>query len=385
MTRRRFFARWVARSLRGSLGASAVGTLSLAVSAALVFTAVAVTSGVGAQLGRELQVYGANVVLVPRLAPLRFGVGAIELGDVAEERTLEVAALARVPGNVVDVVAPGLSLRVRAAGRDLGAIGYDLGALRRMNPTWRVAPRWPERAAEVLVGVTLGARLGVTPGASLELRVADRRALVTVAALVETGGGEDENLVLPLALAQELAARPGQASLALVRVRTVERSADDSARLLEAAIPGSEARTLQQVARGEAALLAKVRSLLLLVAAALAAATAFTVSGTLGVLLLARRQELGLCLALGATPARLRGLLLAETGAAGLAGGVAGCAVGACATEAVAHTVFGVFVPVGGGAPAAALAAALAIALGAAVWPVHRALQLSPCDTLREP
>jgi putative ABC transport system permease protein len=383
VTGRRFFARWLARSLRANATTSGVGTLSLAVSAALVFTVSAVSSGIEGQLGRELRGYGANAVLVPRLAPLRFGVGTLDVGDVSEEGTLSVADLARLPASLVETVAPGLALRAEAAGREVAATGYDLPALRRLNPLWRVAPRWPEGGREVLLGATLAARLRLAPGATLDVRVGGRSAAVAVAGVVETGGPEDESLVLPLALAQELAGRPGRASLALARVAVAERDADAAARLVEAELPGAEARTVQQVARAEAALLRKVRRLLVLVAAAVAAAAAFTVSGTLGVLLAARRHELGLCLALGATPGRLRALLLAEAAVSGLAGGAAGCLLGAAAAEAIARGVFGAFVPIGAGAPALALAAALAVAVGASVWPVRRAVRISPCDTLR--
>lgn len=382
----RFFARWLARSLRASAGTGAVGTLSLAVSAALVFTVAAVSSGIEGQLGRELRAYGANVVLVPRVAALRYGVGSIDVGQVAEERTLSTAELARLPGALVDPVAPGLAVRATVDGREVAATGYDLAALRRLNPTWRVAPGWPREAREVLVGARLAARLRVAPGARLDLRGGAAAAAATIAGVVETGGPEDEGLVLPLALAQELAGRPGRASLALARVPAGgARGVEEAARRLEAELPGVEARTIQQVARAEAALLGKVRRLLLLVAAAVVAATAFTVSGTLGVLLLARRQELGLCLALGATTGRLRALLLAEAAASGLAGGAAGCLLGGVAAQAIAQGVFGASVPVTAGAPALALGATLAVALGASIWPVARALRVSPCDTLRAP
>jgi putative ABC transport system permease protein len=150
-------------------------------------------------------------------------------------------------------------------------------------------------------------------------------------------------------------------------------------------VPGSEARTVSQVARAEGALLEKVRRLLLLVTLALAAAAAFTVSGTLGVLLLARRQEIGLYLALGAGAERVRGLLLAEAAASGIAGGIGGSILGAAAAEAIAATVFGGLVPITWMGPSLALATALALALGAALWPVERALRLSPIDTLRAP
>ena len=381
--RSRFFARWLARSLRGTLASGAVASASLAVTSAMVFTLVAVSAGVPAQLGAELRAYGANVLLLPRMAPLRFGMGAFELGAVAEERTLEERTLADLPAALVDGVAAGLLVRVRAGGLEVGAAGWDLAALRRLNPLWRVTPRWPEGTDEVMVGATAASRLGLRAGDRLLLGEGPRRAEVRVAAVVETGGGEDENLFLPLALAQELSGKAGRISLALVRARLDGAPAEAVAAALERAVPGGEARTLRQVARAEASLLEKVERLLLIVTVALGAATAFTVAGTLGVLVLARRQEIGLCLALGASPGTVASLLLAEAALTGLVGGLGGCLLGAAAAEAIARGVFGSLVPLGADAALWALGAALAVALGAAVWPVRRAVGPSPCDILR--
>jgi len=381
-----FFGRWLRRSLARNLAAGAIATASLALSSALVFCLVAVSGGVEGQLGRELAAYGANLLVLPKSAPLRFGLGSLELGPVEEERRLAEADVLRLPsaGVGVESVAPALLARVRVGGASAGAVGYPFDALRRLNPLWRVVPRWPE-GGEAMVGVSLAGRLALAPGREVEVDAGGRTARVRLAATVETGGPEDEDLFLPLALLQDLTGRRGEASLALVRADLASRPADAAARAIEAAVPGAEARTLAQVARAEGALLAKVRRLLLLVTVALGAATAFTVSGTLGVLLLARRQEIGLCLALGAAAATVRRLLLAEAAASGLAGGLGGCLLGALAAETIAASVFGTLVPVGWAPAPLALATALALALGAALWPVARALQASPCDTLRAP
>jgi putative ABC transport system permease protein len=383
--RDRFARRWLARSLRGTLASTAVATLSLSLSAALVFALVAVRRGVGEQLGRELASYGANLLVLPESAPLRFGLGALELGPVEEERSLPEAALRALPqarGAGVETVAPGLLARVDLDGEPVAAAGWPLDALQRLNPLWRVRPAWPG-AGEAMIGTSLAGRLRIAAGASVEVRASAGQARVRIAAIVETGGAEDENLFLPIDLLQRLAGRPGEASFALVRANLSGRAPGDAARAVAAAVPGADVRTLSQVAQAEASLLAKVARLLLLVTVALAAATAFTVSGTLGVLLLGRRQEIGLYLALGAGPARVRALLLAEATAAGLAGGVAGCLLGLAAAEAIALSVFGAPISISWAATPAALAAALLIALGSAIWPVRRALQVNPCDILR--
>lgn len=387
MTGRAFFLRWLSRSLRGSLASGAVATASLALAAALVFALATVSAGVRAQLGRELVAYGANLLVLPRSAPLRFGLGTLELGPVEEERALAEVDLVRLPGlpgSPVETVAPGLLARVEIGGRPAGAIGYPLDALRRLNPLWRVLPAWPG-PGEAMAGASLADRLGLRAGAELEVAAAGRTARIRLAGLVETGGPEDENLFLPLEVVQALAGRPGQASLALVRTRVAAAAPDEAARAVEAAVPGAEARTLAQVAHAEASLLEKVTRLLALAALAIGAASAFTVSGTLGVLLLGRRREIGLCLALGAGEGRVSALLLAEAGALGLAGGLLGCLAGAAAAEAIALTVFGEVVPLAPWAAPLALAVAMILSLGAAAWPVRRAVSASPCDTLRAP
>jgi ABC-type antimicrobial peptide transport system permease subunit len=76
---------------------------------------------------------------------------------------------------------------------------------------------------------------------------------------------------------------------------------------------------------------------------------------------------------------------VAEAVASGLLGGVAGCALGALAAEAIAVSVFGAAVPIALHAAPLAIACALALSVGAAAWPIERALRISPCDTLRAP
>jgi len=172
-----FFGRWLRRSLRRNLAAGAVATASLALSSALVFCLVAVSGGVEGQLGKELAAYGANLLVLPESAPLRFGLGALELGPVEEERHLAEADALRLPsaGIGVETVAPALLARVEVAGTPAGAVGYPLDALRRLNPLWRVSPRWPA-GEEAMLGASLAARLSLAPGAEVDVATGGRSA-----------------------------------------------------------------------------------------------------------------------------------------------------------------------------------------------------------------
>lgn len=115
-------------------------------------------------------------------------------------------------------------------------------------------------------------------------------------------------------------------------------------------------------------------------------ATVLAAIGLYGVLaynVAQRTRELGLRLALGATPARLRALVLAQVGFMGLVGGLAGLAGALSAGRAAGAILFGL----SGYDPAVLLGAATvlsAVVFAAGYLPAHRASQVAPMEALRQ-
>lgn len=383
-----FFPRWLKRSLTGAFLKGAVSTASLAVVSCLIFCLVSVSSGIGPQLGRELSAYGANIILLPKTTPLQFGLGSYKIGmpgSKADIRIDDLKKLRTAPVSAqVENYAPGLVANVKVRGADAGAAGYAFDALKKLNPLWRVEPRWPGSDSEAMIGEILAGRLGIKTGDSVEVSSGSRKAAVRIVAMVETGGGEDMKIFVSLAVLQRLTDKAGSASMALVRVKTCCQPVDKTGAQINEQVPGVEARTLRQVASAEESLLKKVSRLLWFVTIVVSVATAFTVAGTIGVLLLGRRREIGLCMALGATAGKMRLLFLSEAAFSGLAGGLAGCLLGAVAAEAVSRSVFGTPFNLGFSAALPAVAAPLLISVFASLWPVVKALRISPCEALRE-
>src|SRR5262249_17989890 len=79
------------------------------------------------------------------------------------------------------------------------------------NPWWHVDGRWfGDDAAECVVGAALAHRLGIAMGQTLEVHTGDRTTRMQVVGIVSTGGQEDDAILAPLAVAQQLSNRPGE-------------------------------------------------------------------------------------------------------------------------------------------------------------------------------
>jgi putative ABC transport system permease protein len=95
-----------------------------------------------------------------------------------------------------------------------------------------------------------------------------------------------------------------------------------------------------------------------------------------------RVREIGLRKALGATPGVIRQQFLIEASTLGLAGGLAGAALGIIGAEVIPHFISNK-ITVSGFATAGAVVVAVAIGIVFGVYPASRAAKLAPIEALR--
>lgn len=188
---------------------------------------------------------------------------------------------------------------------------------------------------ELMVGSNAAARLRIKPGQTL---VIDGRAL-RVAGIYRSGISlEDDGVVLPLALTQQLSRRPAEISMIAILIApgygelAVERS-------IERAVPGTLALgDPSEVARvdtnsriiNKAAIIIAVLALLL---------GAVVVINTMAMAVIERRREFGVLAAVGWSHARIARLILGESAAVSLVGTGVGLAVGALASVLLVHAL----------------------------------------------
>src|SRR6266853_351256 len=191
---------------------------------------------------------------------------------------------------------------------------------------------WPnDDSQNILVGDRLAAKLGKKPGDTLD--VAGRQ--LTIFGILSTGAVEDDQIVAPLALAQQMIGKPGAVRRVYVSALTKPPDAlavrdpksmspevydrwycspyvESIAYQLQEVIPHSHAEQIRQVAQNEGTVLSRIKGLMLLVTLAALFASALAVSAAMATAIYERRVEIGLMKALGAGDLVVSAIFFAE-------------------------------------------------------------------------
>ncbi len=378
------FWRMVSGSVRHRRGRLSIVLVAIALGSTLVSGLFNLSGDIGQQVGQELRAYGANILIRPRDPSIVVGSGALEFGTIAAAQTIAEADLKVVEQNqAVTGIVPYLHALVEINGQPAILTGVDLASVQANNPWWQVQGQWPQADDELLVGTRVAERLALETGGRLTVGYGNETWTLRVAGILETGGDEDDQLIVDLDAAQALTDQPGQVDLVMVSAVATDQPLDEIAQELQTQMPGAEVRTLAQFAQAEKAVLDKVRLLLGLVAALVMLTGALTVGGTLHTITIERRVEIGLMKALGATNRRVTGLFLAEALSTGAIGGLLGYMAGVGLAITIGRRVFDATITLTPVGLPLTIIMALGVTLLASLLPMQRAAQVDPAKTLK--
>jgi putative ABC transport system permease protein len=430
----------LARRLRRKL----LSVLAVALGIAAAATVGTLSLDIGDKISHELRSYGANLSITPAADSLAISVGGVDYRPAGSGAYLAEAELVKLKQifwrNNIVAFTPFLYVPAKINGQRAVLIGtwfekplhvdksqvFATG-LERLHPAWKVEGEWPDDqdATGVLVGSRLAARLHLRVGSTITLscggtppersfRAGTRPAPTAHAAdafevrgVIETGGGEDDQALAPLATVQRLAGLEGKVRRVEVSALTKPEDAfarSDLSKLspeeldrwyctpyassiayqIQQAIPEAEVKPIYQVADTEGRIMNRVGIVMGVLALAALVTSGLAVASMMLAMALERRTEIGLFKSLGATDARVATLLLLEAGVVGLAGGIAGYLLGSVLAWRVGLAVFGASVGLHLVMLPVSLALALAVTLASSALPLARALKASPAVVLRD-
>lgn len=407
------------RQKRRKLLAVAAITLGVTVATAMI----AVATDIGDKINRELRTIGANLVVTPQEDTLDVEIGGVNLKPPSDGAFLNEADLPKIKGifwqNNITGFAPMLPVNVAVerggTRQDVTLLGtyfqktlsygrdqFTTG-VRNTHPWWKVTGAWPDDdSRDVLVGERLADHYGVKAGETLT--VAGRK--LRVSGILSTGGAEDDQMVAPLGLAQEILGKPG--AVRRVYVSALTKPEDAFARRdpkslsgaiydrwyctpypqaialqLTEAIPHSHAEQIRQVSQNEGAVLTKIEGLIFLITLAALSASALAVSAAMATAIFERRAEVGLMKALGAGKLAVAAVFFAEAALLALLGGVVGFGVGSLLAHRIGESIFNSQISIPPVLFPVILAIAVIVTFAGSAAAIRRAVGMDPVFALR--
>ena len=312
----RWFLHLLIRSITIQRWRTMLILLSLVIAVLLVTTMGQLAFGIRKELGTQLSVYGANLLVLPAGTQLDLHFGQYRFGAVTvqsyfpEARLLSFCARERASAITYIAMLKGIGYLGQTPAH---LLGLNRQAIRTQSGFSRFQGRWPQADHEVILGCELARQLELQVNQPCVIKIGEQPMTLLPTAILQTGGEEDQAIIIEKSLLERLLACPGQISEAALVVPVSRRELEQLAARLELLAPEVKTQVVRQVAFATENLLNKVILLLSLVTAVVICATSISMMSTLGVIVLERRQEFGVMEALGASRAQVCRMLLAES------------------------------------------------------------------------
>ena len=284
---------------------------ALALGMGVATAALSVSLDVGDRLAKEFRSLGANLLVTPQADSLPLEIGGVDYRPVNAGAYLPEADLGQLKtifwrhnivgfSPVLEVPAKAsldAMYKLRSDGRVPVEATTLLGVwsqhsvavpdgssfitgIQKTNPWWSVEGRWfNEGASECLLGKRFAERIGEPIGGTISVHVGSHSLNLIVTGVLSTGSAEDDAIIAPLTLVQQIADKSGQYRKLYVSALTKPEDAfakrdpktftlkeydtwfctpyiSSIAFQIQQELPGTDVRVIRRVAEGEGQILA---------------------------------------------------------------------------------------------------------------------------------
>lgn len=355
-----------------------------------VSTVVALMSLVEAMkedINHKLEMYGANILVVPKTENLSLTYGGLSLGGVSfEMQEIKEEELDNIKNikNAANVAAVGPMVLgpVTVNGQRILMAGVDFQAFQILRPWWSVKGKIPDEDGAVM-GAEAARVLGLTTGDKFKVNNKE----IQVSGVLETTGSQDDGLIFgPLAMTQELLGKKGRISMAEVAALCSGCPIPEMVEQISGVLPGANVMAIQQVVKGRMETLNHFQKFSYGVSALVLLVGSLMVLVTMMGSVRERTIEIGIFRAMGFRRSHVIRIILLEAAIISGMAGILGYVAGFSATKILIPFFtegHGAHVPFNPVLAAGAFLLALIVGLAASSYPALMASRLDPNEALR--
>ena len=350
-TNRAMFWRIIRRLLSANRGRLFVMLLALGAGAAVTAALLNLQVDAKRRLTTEFRAFGPNIIVAPPENSVRGG----------SPETLDESLLRRIPKEwyqrgirvlpilylVAEAYKTGSDRSVPLVVAGKGGGNQHFGAVAGVaDVTIKSLLGGNTPPSESLISCDVGTRVAaemqLKPQEKLILRTRAREQPCNFTSISATGGPEDDQVIVAVGAAQDLAALPGRVSMIELTVPGTPQEITNYIASLRQLFPDAEVRPIRQFTEGEAKIYNRISGLLTATVGIVLLLTALCVMAAMTNVAIERKMDVGLMKAIGGATRRVVRLFLAEAALLGLAGGLIGAALGILLSIGLGKAVFGV-------------------------------------------
>jgi putative ABC transport system permease protein len=404
-------------NLRRRKGKSAFLIIGLLIGVTTAVTLITLTKAMEEDMGKKLDVLGANIIIVPKSHEFALNYGGMNVSGVfLGAKPLHAQDLERIRQiknkENLSIVAPKLIASVALKGRDVFLAGVDFREELRLKRWWRIMPPSgmtnpapgenkmidhrqpiPGKSAfllrdsleekDLLAGAEVARLLQLAEGSLLKIQ---GETLQVRAILEETGSQDDLLLFASLTYVQKITGRKDELSLIEVAALCNTCPINEMVQQLSAVLPGAKVTAIKQAVESRLETVRHFKRFSLGIAAVVLLIGSLIVFTTMMASVNERTKEIGIFRAIGFRKRHIIQVILLEAFLIGLVAGLAGYAAGTMVSRVTLPFFLqsqGVGISWDGAMASAATALSVLLALAASAYPALRAAQLDPAEALR--
>ncbi len=340
---RAMFWRIIRRLLGANRGRLFVILLALGAGAAVTAALLNIQVDAKRRLTTEFRAFGANAVVGPRDIH-----GSAPGSETLDESIVSIMQPQPHGTNFSGIPFLYLTARVSSqnsasgtlavvAGTHLDLLGWTEPGVKMVSENLPLSSH-----GQCIAGVNLARKLRLYSGDMAQLAIGEQTEKCAIAGVVSSGGPADDQIFLPLHLAQRLAGLPGRLSVVQLVVGGTPQEIQNRLVALAKELPGAEVKPIRQFTEGEAKIYYRISGLLTATVGIVLVLTGLCVMAAMTNVAMERKMDVGLMKAIGGSMRRVLRLFLAEAALLGLAAGMIGAAAGIFLSIGLGKAVFGV-------------------------------------------
>jgi len=362
--------------------------IGLIIGVSTVVMLVTVSGAMNKEIGKNLDEFGANILIVPKsegisltyggmsVSGVSFDVQALHADDAQKIRTIKNK-------ENIAIVAPKLLNAAEVQNKNVLTVGVDFKEELRLKKWWTIDGSVPQSSGDVIIGSEVKELLGLNVKNKIEI---NGRPFTISGVLQPTGSQDDGIIFLDLSVAQQLFKKQNQINLIEIAALCYDCPIEEIVRQTSEKLPGAKVTAIRQTIESKMEAMHRFEHFSLGISVVILFIGALIVFTIMMGSVNERTKEIGIFRAIGFRQTQIMKIIFTEALLTSFLAGALGYGIGYGVSKFIAPALAmnaALSLPVDFSLWGFSIVLAVLLGLTSTVYPAYKASRMDPTAALR--